>query len=109
MRIRCSLIFTLSILGVCATSVAAQGVPHLSGGIRLHCSDAAGPPFYGAAYPTRGDVARSRILPNGMRTIAINFERLGQSPPSLQLFVYAHECGREISTDIVRDTYLRGV
>jgi hypothetical protein len=108
MRIRYSLIFTLSMFGVCATSFAAQVVPRVSGGTPVHCSDAAGAPVYGAANPTRGDVVRSTILPNGMRTIAINFERLAQSPPSLQLFAYAHECGRESSTGIVKGAYLHG-
>ena len=61
-------------------------------GVPVNCVDAYGAPVVTISAPYLGDVGMARIESNGVRVIYLNPFILNNLPPSVQLFVYAHEC-----------------
>ena len=61
-------------------------------GVPVYCNDAYGIPVMTKPAPYLNDVGMARIEGNGLRVIYLNPVILGQLPPFIQLFWYAHEC-----------------
>jgi len=87
----------------------AQTYVGMVAGLPVSCVDATGAPVVTIAQPGVGDVARSKIEPNGARLIVVDSVAFFSLPPLMQLFFYSHECGHHVSGDIVAGIVFRHV
>lgn len=81
--ILCFVVLVLPSMGQAQTMIA---------GVSVNCMDAYGVPVMTTLTTQLGDVGMARIEPNDARVIYLNPIILNTLPPSIQLFVYAHEC-----------------
>ena len=71
-------------------------------GFPVHCTDIRGIPVVTFQDSTMNDVGKAHIAPNGTPIIFLNPIILGNLPPVVQLFWYAHECGHHVFGHMLR-------
>ncbi|HEV7258903.1 MAG TPA: hypothetical protein VGN82_14075 [Bosea sp. (in: a-proteobacteria)] len=65
---------------------------HMIGGVPVSCVNFQGFPVMLVPNAQLNDIGRAVMAPNGQPVMLLNPIGMNNLPPSLQLFIYAHEC-----------------